>query len=48
MPTLISKRKDGKQAKAIWIQSRGRVRTIQGDLMNVLVTLNDALGMLTA
>ena len=45
---LISKLKDGTQARAIWMQNKGKIRTILGDLKDAWVTINYALEVLTA
>lgn len=45
---LISRLNDGKQAKAVWMQNKGKIRTILGDLKDAWVTIDYALGILTA
>lgn len=46
--TLVAKLNDGKRARAIWMQNKGKIRTIQGDLKDAWTTINYALGILTA
>lgn len=45
---LISRLNDRRQAKAIWMQNKGKIRTMLGDLKDAWMTINYALGILTA
>ena len=45
---LLSRLNDRRQAKAIWMQNRARIRMILGDLKDAWVTISYALGVLTA
>ena len=45
---LFAKLSEEKQAKAVWMKNKNKIKTLQTDLKDVWATVNDALVILTA